>query len=125
VPIGNSEVLLAAVYKPLSKPWCDEDAIHLVNLRSKSVLAGYLNAKNPAWNSHTSNPSGEKSLTLLINDDFQILAPPPLTHYTPRGSGDILDSDPPQRTSFGCHCVRRTWTQIAYQSSPTHGSGLC
>jgi hypothetical protein len=26
VPIGSNEVLLAAVYKPRSKPWCDEDS---------------------------------------------------------------------------------------------------
>jgi len=69
VLIGSSEVLLAAVNKPPSKPWCD-DTIHLVNLRNKSVLAGDLNAKNPAWSSHTSNPSGEKFLTLLINKDY-------------------------------------------------------
>jgi len=69
VPIASSEVLLAAVYKP-SKLWCDEDTVHLVNLRNKSVLAADLNAKNPAWSSHTSNPSGEKLLTLLMNNDF-------------------------------------------------------
>jgi hypothetical protein len=84
VPIGNSEILLAAVYKPPSKPWCDEDTIHLANLRNKSVSAGDLNVKNPAWNSHTSNPSGDELLTQLINNDFQILAPTSLTPYPAR-----------------------------------------
>jgi len=54
-------------------------------------LTGDLNAKNPAWSSHTSNPSSEKPLTLLINNDFQISASPSPTQYTPRGNGGILD----------------------------------
>jgi hypothetical protein len=86
VPIGRRE-LLAAVYKPPSKPWCDEDAIHLVNLRNKSGLAG---DSKDVWSSHTSNPSGEELLTLLIKNDFQISAPPSPTHYMPRGN-DILN----------------------------------
>jgi len=48
----------------------------------------FMNSKNPAWNSHTSNPSGEKP---LLNPDFQISAPQSPTPYTPRGNGDILD----------------------------------
>jgi hypothetical protein len=80
----NSEVLLAAVHKPPSKPWYGEDISNLVNLRNKSLLAGDLNVKNPAWSSHTSIPSGEKFLTLLINNDFQISAPPSPTHYPAR-----------------------------------------
>jgi hypothetical protein len=39
-PIGNSEVLLAAV-------WSDADITELLNFRHKSILAGDLNAKNP------------------------------------------------------------------------------
>jgi hypothetical protein len=92
VPIGSSEVLFAAVYKPPSKPWCDKDTIQLVCLRNKSVLAGDLKVKNPAWSSHTSNPSGEEILTLLINTDVQISASSSSTHYTPRENGDILDT---------------------------------
>jgi hypothetical protein len=75
VPIGNSEVLLAAVYKPPGRAWRDSDAINLLNLRNKSRLAGDLNSKNPVWNTQVSSPSGEKFLTLLVNNDFQISAP--------------------------------------------------
>jgi hypothetical protein len=49
VQIGNSEVLLAAVYKPQRKPWCDEEIIHLSNLSNIYLLAaGDLKAKNHA-----------------------------------------------------------------------------
>jgi hypothetical protein len=40
VPIGNSEILLAAVYKRPGEPWSDADI--LLNLRNKSLLAGDL-----------------------------------------------------------------------------------
>jgi hypothetical protein len=84
---GN-EVLLAAVYKPPGKPWGDEDVINLLNLRNKSLLAGDLNAKNIVWNSQVSNPSDEKLLALLINNEFQIPVPQSPTHYTARGNAD-------------------------------------
>jgi hypothetical protein len=44
---GNSEVLLAAVYKPSGRPCNDAGVINLLNLKNKSLLAGDLNAKNP------------------------------------------------------------------------------
>jgi hypothetical protein len=91
VPKGNCEVLLAAVYKPPGKPWSAAGVINLLNLRNKSLLADDLNAVNSVWNSQVSNPSGEKLLTLLINNDFQISALQSPIHYTPRGNGDVLD----------------------------------
>jgi hypothetical protein len=57
IPIGNSEILLAAVYKHPEQAWSDADVIELLNLRNKSLLAGDLNAKNPVWNSQVSNLS--------------------------------------------------------------------
>jgi len=50
-----------------------------------------LNAKNPVWDTQISKPSGEKLLTLHINNDFQISAPQSPTHCTPHGNGDVLD----------------------------------
>jgi exonuclease III len=47
IPIGNSELLLAAVYKSPGKAWRDADIIELLNFRRKTVLAGDLNAKHP------------------------------------------------------------------------------
>jgi hypothetical protein len=49
ISTGNSEVLLAAVYKPPGKTWSDADVINLLNLRNKSLLASNLNSKNPVW----------------------------------------------------------------------------
>jgi hypothetical protein len=47
----KKQVLLAAVYKIPSRAWSDADVIELLNFRNKSILAGYLNAKNTVWNS--------------------------------------------------------------------------
>jgi hypothetical protein len=65
IPIGNSEVLLAVVYKSPGRAWSDADITELLVFRRKSILARELNAKHPFWNSAISKPSGEK-LTDLI-----------------------------------------------------------
>jgi hypothetical protein len=46
IPIGNSEVLLAAVYKSPGRVWSDADTTKVVSFKRKSVLAGDLNAKH-------------------------------------------------------------------------------
>jgi hypothetical protein len=60
IPIGNSEVLLAAVYKDPGRAWYNADITVLLSFRRKSTLADDLNAEHPFWNSAVSNPSGEK-----------------------------------------------------------------
>jgi hypothetical protein len=72
IPILNSEVLLAAVYKSPGCAWSDADISELLSFRHKTVLAGDLNAKNPFWNSAISKPSGEKLLELFDGNDFEI-----------------------------------------------------
>jgi hypothetical protein len=47
IPIGNSEVLLAAVYKSPGRAWNDTDITEFLSFRPKSILADDLNAKNP------------------------------------------------------------------------------
>jgi hypothetical protein len=49
IPIGNFEVLLAAVYKSPNRTWCDTDITELLGFRNKCVLAGNLYAKHPFW----------------------------------------------------------------------------
>jgi hypothetical protein len=66
IPIGNSEILLAAVYKSPGRAWIDANIIELLNFKRKSILAGDLNAKHPFWNSVVSNPSGEKIWIYLM-----------------------------------------------------------
>jgi hypothetical protein len=90
-PIGNSELLLAAVYKSPGKAWIDADIIELLKFRRKSVLAGDLNAKHPLWNSAVSNPSGKKLFDLFVTSEFEISAPQCSTHYSPAGNGDVLN----------------------------------
>jgi hypothetical protein len=77
IPVSNSEVLLAAVYKSPGKAWSDADIAELLSFRRKSILAGDLNAKHTFWNSRISNPSGEKLVELFdMNSKF-------LRHYAP------------------------------------------
>jgi hypothetical protein len=56
-----------------------------------SILAGDLNAKNPFWNSIVSSPSGLKLLNLLHISEIEISEPQCLTHYSPTGTGEVLD----------------------------------
>jgi exonuclease III len=66
IPIGTSEILLAAVYKSPGRAWSDTDITKLLSFRPKSILVGDLNAKNPFWNSAVSNPSDDKQLIYLM-----------------------------------------------------------
>jgi hypothetical protein len=47
IPIINSEVLLASVYKAPGRAWSDTDITELLGFRPKSILAGDLSAKPP------------------------------------------------------------------------------
>jgi hypothetical protein len=87
LPIGNREILLAAVYKSPGRTWCDAGIAELLN--PKCILASDLNAKHPSWNSAVSNPSGEKLLQFFDRNYFEISAPQCPTHYSPGGTGDV------------------------------------
>jgi hypothetical protein len=91
IPILNSEILLAAVYKSTGSAWSDADISELLSFRHKSILAGDLNAKHPFWNSAVSSPSGDKLLDLFDCYDFEISAPQCSTNYSPAGNGNVLD----------------------------------
>jgi hypothetical protein len=43
-------MLLASVYKSPLRGWRDADITELLNLRTKSILAGDLSAKHLVWN---------------------------------------------------------------------------
>jgi hypothetical protein len=75
IPIGNSEILLASVYKSLGCAWSDADITELLSFRRRSILAGDLNAKHPFWNNAGSNPSGEKLMALFDLSEFEISSP--------------------------------------------------
>jgi hypothetical protein len=91
IPIGISEILLAAVYKSPGRAWSDANITELLNLRRKSILAGDLKAKKPFWNSADSNPSGQKLLYLFDVNQFEISALQCPIHYSPSGNSDMLD----------------------------------
>jgi hypothetical protein len=91
IPIGNSEILLASLYKSPGRAWSVDYITELLSFRRKSILAGDLNAKHPFRNSAVSKPSGEKLMALFGLSDFEISAPQCPTHYSPAGNGDVLD----------------------------------
>jgi hypothetical protein len=91
IPIGNCEVLLAAVYRSPNWTSCDTDITELLRFQNKCILAGDVNTKHPFWNSTVSNPSGEKLLQLFDVNDFKISTPQSPTHYSPAGNSDVLD----------------------------------
>jgi hypothetical protein len=62
IPIVNSKMLLAAVYKTPGHAWNDTDITELLIFRHKSLLAGDLNAKHPFLNSVISKLPGAKLL---------------------------------------------------------------
>jgi hypothetical protein len=92
ISIGNSEVLLAAVYKSPDHARNDADIIELLSFRHKSLLARDPNSKHPFWNSAVSNPLGTKLLNLLHINEFDISALQCPTHYSPVDNGDVLDT---------------------------------
>jgi len=70
-PTGNSQMLLAAVYRPPGRAWIDPNVTDLLSFRTKSLLVGDLNAKNPIWNSQVSNLQARNSWTYLIIITFK------------------------------------------------------
>jgi hypothetical protein len=86
IAIGNTEMLLAAVYKSPQRLWSDIDITKPLGPRNKSVLAS---AKHPAWKSQVSNPSGLKLSELFVSSTSEISAPQCSTLYTPNGRGNV------------------------------------
>jgi hypothetical protein len=56
VPIGNSEILLAAVYRSPGRAWSDVNITELLSFINKCILAGDLNAQYSSWDCEVSNP---------------------------------------------------------------------
>jgi hypothetical protein len=91
IPIGNRQILLAAVYKSPGRAWSYADNTELMSSKRKSILAGDLNTIHPFWNRAVSNPSGRELLRLFGAIQFDISAPQHPTHYSHAGNGDVLD----------------------------------
>jgi hypothetical protein len=69
IPIGNNELLFAAVNKSPGRPWGDADIIELLGFQRKTILAGDLKAKHQFWNSSVSSPFWNCSTKM--NSKFQ------------------------------------------------------
>lgn len=72
--------------------WRETDITELLNFRTKSTLAGDLNAKNPLQNSQDSNPSSLKLLYLFIISNFEISPSQCSTYFFPDGRSEVLDT---------------------------------
>lgn len=92
--LGNNEFRLSAVYKSPSTKLNSTDLTSLLDTQHNIIIAGYLNAKHPLWNSNTTN-TAENSLAnfLASRSDVSITAPTSPTHYpdNPLQRPDILD----------------------------------
>jgi hypothetical protein len=55
ISTGNTETLLATVYKSPQGQWIDTDITGQLGFRNRSILAGDLNSKHTVWNSIFSN----------------------------------------------------------------------
>jgi hypothetical protein len=86
IPIGNTEMFLAAPYKSPQRLFSDIDITELLGFRNRSILAG-----DPVWSNKVSNPSGLKLLEVFVSSNFEISVPQCVTHYMSEGRGDILD----------------------------------
>jgi hypothetical protein len=115
IPIGHIEILLASVYKSPLRAWRDAGMTEVVNFRTKSILAGDLNAKHPVWNSKVSNPSGLKLLDLFVNSNFEISAP---QHPTSFLLGEVMFWTLWSIKMFGCQRSEcwTSWIEITYRS---------
>jgi hypothetical protein len=60
IPVGNDEVLFAAVYNYPYRSWGDADIIEFLRFQRNPILA-----KHQFWNSSVSNPSGKELLELF------------------------------------------------------------
>ncbi|KAG8224904.1 hypothetical protein J437_LFUL006262 [Ladona fulva] len=56
-----------------------------------SIPAGDFNAKHADWGSCINNASGKRLLRWATNHSIGLIAPRDATHFTAKGSGDILD----------------------------------
>jgi hypothetical protein len=70
--------------------WRDTAFIELSNFRNRSILAGNLDAENPARNSQASNLSCLKLLDFFISSNCTIMAPQCPTHFLPDGRNNVL-----------------------------------
>jgi hypothetical protein len=46
IPIGNTQMLLAVVYRFLKRVWYDTNITEVLGFRNKSIIAGDLNSKH-------------------------------------------------------------------------------
>lgn len=90
---GHLPITVASVYLPPDRTLLKSDLEALFGLGNAVILAGDLNCKHAAWNSHTTTPNGRRLDRLVDDLNFDVIAPMTPTHYpaNPRHRPDVLD----------------------------------
>jgi hypothetical protein len=90
---NGAEFRVGAIYKSPASALHTPDIDKLMDTNSNVILAGDLNAKNPAWHSYSTNQAGRILQNHMEQHDYTIIAPDTPTHYPDihSHSPDVLD----------------------------------
>lgn len=92
--MGDKEVRLSAVYKKPTTSLDTSDINKIQDSPLNTIIAGDLNAKNPIWNSKTTNPAGmelERFLDTRLDTTVAVTDTPTRYPDNPNHYPDILD----------------------------------
>lgn len=79
--INDQETRLSAIYKRPAFTLQLADIDSLLDSTLPTILAGDLNAKHIAWQSHSINTAGRTLYSSMDNGEFNVFAPTTPTHY--------------------------------------------
>jgi hypothetical protein len=91
IPIGNTEIFPAFVYKSPQRLSSDIDITEPLGFRNKSILQVTWMLWNLFGIVHSLKPLRLELLELFVSSNFDSLAPQRSTYYTLDGRGDVLD----------------------------------
>lgn len=82
---------IISAYLPPNKPFPENEIREALEEEVPTVLAGDLNAKNPAWNCRRMNPYGRRLNNLALNSGWDIQGPVSPTYFNANNRPDVLD----------------------------------
>lgn len=77
----GKEIRLSAVYKSPATSLLTDDIDLLLNSDVSTLIAGDLNAKNPIWNSNSTNSAGKTLQNHMERHLYTIVSPDSPTHF--------------------------------------------
>ncbi|CAG5055373.1 unnamed protein product [Parnassius apollo] len=90
---AGEELRIYAAYHPPGTPFCSSDIRRVMEGDTPIIIAGDLNAKNPAWGSRVITPPGLELYEDAEKSLYDVLGPEEPTHVPtdPRRHPDVLD----------------------------------